>query len=278
MGIDVLPAINESCPSYIDFITGSNGVLRHWLRYGIGGWRLDVVDELPDEFVEKIREAVKSEDPDAVVIGEVWEDASNKIAYSKRRRYFQGGELDSVMNYPLKNAIINLLRPISQNSCGKPLRFCGQLSEMRFGLPDEHFGHARYLSHFNGSWRENAPQQEEMSTAKLSAEQREVAVGRLKAASVLQFTLFGVPCIYYGDEIGMEGYADPFCRYPFAWDAMDTDLLAHYRKLSFIRKEMNVFKSSDYNELYADRDCMIFERRSEDELVVVCVNRGNNRF
>lgn len=278
-GIDVLPAINESCPSYIDFITGSSGVLRHWLRYGIGGWRLDVVDELPDEFVEKIREAVKSEDPDAVVIGEVWEDASNKIAYSKRRRYFQGGELDSVMNYPLKNAIINFVTTNNSEQLRQTIAVLRDnypkcVLDCLMNILGTHDTY-RILTALGGKMLHS---KEEMSTAKLSAEQREVAVGRLKAASVLQFTLFGVPCIYYGDEIGMEGYADPFCRYPFAWDAMDTDLLAHYRKLSFIRKEMNVFKSSDYNELYADRDCMIYERRSEDELVVVCVNRGNNRF
>ncbi len=89
-GIDVLPAVNENCPSYIDFITGENGVLRRWMKYPLGGFRLDVADELPDEFVAKIRSAVKSANGDAVVIGEVWEDASNKIAYSTRRKYFQG--------------------------------------------------------------------------------------------------------------------------------------------------------------------------------------------
>ena len=108
-GIDNLPAVNEECPSYADYITGENGVIRYWLKYSLGGFRLDVADELPDEFIEKIRQAVKAADPEAVVLGEVWEDASNKIAYSKRRKYFWGKELDSVMNYPLKDAIIQFI-------------------------------------------------------------------------------------------------------------------------------------------------------------------------
>ena len=97
-GIKTLPSVNENCKSYIDFITGKDGVIEYYTKLGIGGWRLDVVDELPDFFVEKIRSSAKTINKDAVIIGEVWEDASNKIAYGKRRKYFQGKELDSVMN------------------------------------------------------------------------------------------------------------------------------------------------------------------------------------
>lgn len=278
-GIDVLPALNESCPSYIEFITGEDGVLRRWLREGIGGWRLDVADELPDEFVEKIRTAVKSEDANAVIIGEVWEDASNKIAYSKRRRYFQGKELDSVMNYPLKNAIINFVttndtavfrQTVAMLRDNYPKTVLDSLMNI-LGTHDTF----RILTALGGV---SVHSKEEMSRTKLSEEQRRMSIERLKAASLLQFTVFGVPCIYYGDEIGMEGYADPFCRFPFAWDSMDQDLLEHYQKLSAIRKGLAVFKESDYHELYADKNCIVFERRTEQEVAVICVNRGNNRF
>ncbi|MDE6676401.1 MAG: glycoside hydrolase family 13 protein, partial [Clostridia bacterium] len=101
-GIETLPAVNERSKSYQNFIFGHDGVLKNWLRHGIGGWRLDVADELPDFFLEKLRTAVKEESPEALIIGEVWEDASNKISYDERRRYLLGTELDSVMNYPLK--------------------------------------------------------------------------------------------------------------------------------------------------------------------------------
>ncbi len=278
-GIDVLPAINESCPSYIEFITGEDGVLRHWLRAGVGGWRLDVADELPDEFVEKIRAAVKSESSEAVLIGEVWEDASNKIAYSNRRRYFQGNELDSVMNYPLKNAIIHFVTTNDSSMLRETIamlrdNYPKAVQDSLMNILGTH-DTFRILTALGGV---PVHSKEEMSRTHLNEQQYADAKEKLKTASLLQFTLFGVPCIYYGDEIGMEGYADPFCRFPFAWNKMDEDLLRHYKKLSRIRNSLNVFKDSAYTELYADKNCIVFERRTQSEVAVIGINRGSNRF
>ena len=278
-GIESLPAVNESCPAYVDFITGEGGVLRYWMKYPLGGYRLDVADELPDSFIEKIRATVKSADPDALVIGEVWEDASNKIAYGQRRRYLQGNELDSVMNYPLKDAIIHFI------STGKTDNFrqtvfmlldnypkCVLDSLMNIlGTHDT----VRILTALGGI---HVAGKDAMSVTVMDEDTRASALKKLKAAAVLQFTLFGVPCIYYGDEVGMEGYADPFCRMPFPWDDIDDDLLFHYKRLAKIRSKMSVFREGRYRELYADSQCIVYERRSEKEVAVVCMNCGYNKF
>lgn len=274
-GIDTLPAVNENSSSYQEFVFGENGVLHHWLRRGIGGYRLDVADELPDFFLEKLRCVVKEAFADAVIIGEVWEDASNKIAYSERRKYLQGGELDSVMNYPLKDAIIGFVKS------GKT----SQLRETLFMLMDNYpketldclmnilgtHDTARILTVFGGK---ECSDKDEMATTFLSESEKAVAKRKVMMAAVLQFTLPGVPCIYYGDENAMEGHRDPFCRRCFDWLYTDEELLAFYRKLGALRQKFGVFSEGEYGEVYADSSCLLYERRNSEEVVYIWVNNS----
>ncbi|MBR7178817.1 MAG: glycoside hydrolase family 13 protein, partial [Oscillospiraceae bacterium] len=110
---DTLPTVNKMHPSFLDYIIeAEDSVVAHWLCLGADGFRLDVVDELPDEFVLRLKKRIREIKPDALLIGEVWEDASNKCSYGSRRRYFVDGELDSPMNYPFRTAIINFMRKI----------------------------------------------------------------------------------------------------------------------------------------------------------------------
>ena len=121
-GIKTLPRVNKDVPSYQEFMSGEDGVIRHWLRAGASGWRLDVVDELPSAFLEKLTAAAKAEKPDALMLGEVWEDASNKIAYDERKNYFCGDKLDSVMNYPLRRGIIDYVREGDAQKLARPMQ------------------------------------------------------------------------------------------------------------------------------------------------------------
>ena len=278
-GIDVLPSVNESCVSYENFITGQEGVIRHWMRRGVSGFRLDVADELPDQFIEKIRASAKAVRDDALIIGEVWEDASNKIAYSKRRKYLQGTELDSVMNYPLKDAIIKFLKEedttaLRETICMLRDNYPKSVLDSLMNILGTH-DTARILTVLGGI---SACNKDEMSQITMPEEVKDRAKCALKIAAVLQFTLFGIPCIYYGDEIGMEGYGDPFCRHTFTWDNMDDDLLAFYRKLGSLRKNLSLFCDAEYIELYADKKCLVYERAKGKEQIIVAVNLGNNLF
>ena len=147
-GIDTLPAVNENAPAYRDFIIRvQDSVIRRWLRCGADGWRLDVADELPDDFIEEIRAAMEQEKPDSFLLGEVWEDGSNKIAYSRRRKYLLGWETHGLMNYPLRTAALDGGLP------GRHGGAAGELPPCRLLQRSEHSGHPRHAPHPDAAGR-----------------------------------------------------------------------------------------------------------------------------
>ncbi len=274
-GIKVLPAVDESNKDYIDFITGKNGVIEHYTKMGIGGWRLDVVDELPTNFVRSIRSAVKRNNKDAVIIGEVWEDASNKIAYGVRREYFLGKELDSVMNYPLKNAIINYAR----NGDAKLLSFT--VKEQIDHYPESVLNSLMNILSTHDTCRlitalcgadMSGKTKAEMSKASIPNNELLNAINKVKIASLLQFTLCGVPCIYYGDEAGMQGYIDPLNRRTYPWGKENKELISWYRFLGNIRKQYSCFAGGKFVEIYADNGAFVFERVDDNSELLIAVN------
>ena len=279
-GIETLPAIKESSESYQNFMFSENGVIKSWLKHGIGGYRLDVADELPGFFLKMLRKAAKDQDPDAVIIGEVWEDASNKIAYGERREYFQGEELDSVMNYPLKDAIINFLLSGNTNRLREVIAMLiDHYPKATLDSLMNHLGThdtARILTVLGGK---SCQSKEEMAVTHLSDSEKEAAKELLKMGAVVQFTLPGVPCIYYGDEIGMEGYSDPFCRGCFDWENGDRKLKSFYEQLGRVRHELiDIFRDGIYREVYATRTFLLYERRSDAGSAYIYVNRGTSQF
>lgn len=281
-GIDILPEVNENSEEYQRFIFDKGGVLKKWLGFGIGGYRLDVADELPDFFLKKLRKSVKEEDENAIIIGEVWEDASNKIAYSQRREYLQGYELDSVMNYPLKDGIIHYIQTGNAQELLHCIRvlinhYPKQTIDCLMNILGTH-DTARILTVLSGIYCQN---KDEMASerAYMSENAKKNAIEKLKMAAVLQFTLPGVPCIYYGDENGMEGHIDPFCRRCFDWDNLNTDLIGFYQKLGKIReKYRDIFKDGNFEEIRAEDGLLYYKREKNENSVYVYANNSEKNY
>lgn len=245
--IPTLPEVNKNNPHYNQFINGEKGVVRTWLHRGISGWRLDVADELPMHFLENIRTASKTEKSDAAIIGEVWEDASRKIAYGHLRSYCLGTTVDSVMNYPLRDALINFF--VGRINAAKLVRIINSLQEnypttffySLMNLPGSH-DRARILNVLSDYEYTSIPWKER-GKMKLSAKAKALGKSRLKKMLQIIFSLPGLPAIYYGDEAGMEGAADPFNRATFPWDNIDKELHEFTRDLVRKRHENPVLKT-----------------------------------
>lgn len=261
-GIDILPCTNKENEEFLSFICDE--VIKKWIDTGIYSWRLDVADELNDKMLDRIRKSAKEANPECLIIGEVWEDASNKIAYGQRRRYLQGKQLDSVMNYPFKNAIIDYVKTgdasIIKNTVEEILtnypKPCIDVLMNFLGTHDTR----RILTVLGCD--EFPKTKEEEAELKLSDEQYELAVKRLKPALALVMFLPGVPCIFYGDEAGAEGGRDPLNRRYFPWGKENTDILEYVRILGKIRAEHEDFKEGAFRLIYAENGVFAFERDS----------------
>ncbi len=278
---DTLPTVKKMDPAFVEYIiTGEDSVVAHWLKLGADGYRLDVVDELPNEFVKLLKDRIREIKPDALLIGEVWEDASNKEAYGVRRRYFVDGTLDSAMNYPFRTAILNFLR---ERDDGYHLRetvltiqenYPPQVFACNMNLLGTH-DTPRILTalvdDFDGS-------REEKARRKLSRSQRELAKERLLMASFLQYMLPGAPSLYYADETGMEGYKDPFNRRTYPWGAENQMLLAHYRQLGKLRKEQEALRLGALEFFQAGDQKIGFSRSYNGKTLRIYINRSSDSW
>ncbi len=274
-GIEILPEVNEDNSDFIEYITGKNGIARKWLKLGASGWRLDVADELPDEFLDEFRKAVKEEKADGLVLGEVWEDASNKSSYGKLRRYLLGKQLDSVMNYPFAGAVIDFIRDANAEL------FASRVMSIVENYPKEvldvlmnHLSTHDTMRAITALAGENCAYRDRKWQSTHSLDEREYHYGMklLMAASAMQFALPGVPTIYYGDEAGMQGYKDPFNRRCYPWGKENGELVEWYKKLGKIRNENSVFKDGRFEILSAVAGCVAFSRKNDDEAILVISN------
>ena len=263
-GVRDLPETNETDSGYREFINGAGGVVAHWLEMGASGWRLDVADELPDSFIKEVRARINETGDDALLIGEVWEDASNKISYDERREYLQGDELHGCMNYPLRSILLDYVNyTISSGFAAE------KLTSLKENYPrDAFYANLNLIGTHD---------RERIITAMAGEEDYESAVKKVRMLSSLQYALPGVPCIYYGDEVGLMGGTDPENRSGYPWGFENLDLGYHYRMLGLIYDEHPALKDGEFTMLSGrggiDDDVFAFVREGYDEKILVLANR-----
>lgn len=296
-GIDTLPNVWENNEAYTEFICGDEGVLHYWLSKGAAGFRLDVADELPDKFLNNLRKSVKRYGDDKIIIGEVWEDASNKESYGIKRRYLLGEQLDSVMNYPFREAIINFVKG------GTPRDFIYSIMTILENYPKPSIDILmnfvsthdieRAINRLAGDYCDDKSK-DWMAENYLSYEQYEKGKNMLKSAMALMFFLPGVPSIYYGDEAGLQGYKDPFNRRCYPWGNEDHELISYVSELSRVRKSIpnmkdgrTYFVINDGQTVderviaftrQGDVDYIIFVNRTEDTVKIQNISQILDRF
>jgi len=256
-GVDTMPNVWELTPSYLEYqVTAPDSTVRHWMRCGIAGWRLDVADELPDAFLRELRRVVLEENPEAVLLGEVWEDASHKVSYGARREYLLGQELDSVTDYPFREGVLDfLLGHIDARTLSR------RLESLRENYPRDIFyalmnmtgthDTIRLTTLLGGAPDTTGWTETQREAYRLSKAARELAEKRLRLFTLMQYTHPGMPTLYYGDEIGMEGLADPFNRGPFPWGKEGSGQTQWLIQLARLRKDHEALRNGDWHTLEA---------------------------
>ena len=280
-GFETLPTVNKSDESYRRYIlTGENAIVKRWLRRGASGWRLDVADELPVLFLRTLRKSVKSVDPDAAVLGEVWEDASNKVAYGQLRCYCLGDTLDSVMNYPLREGLIGFLlgeidayalkRRLDALYENYPAPFAAALMNL-LGSHDK----ARVINRLSGAEPENRPREQRAFTPLSDAEYERGKRRFIKAWRFL-CAMPGMPCLYYGDEAGAQGGDDPFCRGTYPWGHEDRALMEEIKRVNHARLKSRAAQNGSLELIAPDADTLTVVRRYESDELRVTLDRRDD--
>ena len=280
-GIEILPRINPDIPECREYFVGEGGVVDKYRKMGIYGFRLDVADELSDDFICKIKERLSCDSEDNILYGEVWEDASNKASYGHRRHYYLGDELDGVMNYPLRLGIIDYL---TGRGCDK-LGYA--MSDVTSNAPS-HILHTQMnllgthdterilsvLGDLDTSGMSNA----QLSRLHMDPGRRNMAVKRLILAYTILATMPGIPAIFYGDEAGLEGYRDPFNRMPYPWGKENRKLLEHYKAIGKIRNENPVYKEGEFSLLHLDNELLVFSRTDGIDSYITVINNSDREI
>lgn len=277
-GFKTLPNVNEMDEDYRRFILeDDDSVVRHWVKKGTSGWRLDVADELPGDFIEGIRSAIDAEKPGAYLLGEVWEDGSNKIAYSQRRRYLLGRQVHGLMNYPFRTALLNWL------AGGDAAVFRDSMETIRENYPPFAFYGAMNFLGTHDTARiltllgaEGTPKTKaERAAYRLSPTELARGLAKLRLAGMLLYSFPGSPTLFYGDEAGVQGFEDPLNRGAFPWGSEDAALTDFFRTLGQLRRTRESLHSGSLRYLLARGGALAIEREHGGERTVTALNAGD---
>ncbi|MBX3015126.1 MAG: glycoside hydrolase family 13 protein [Caldilineaceae bacterium] len=261
-GMPALPKFNIANPGVRDYLLG---VAHYWIDFGVDGWRLDVPEEIKDEaFWQDFRKVVKAANPDAYLVGEIWHAAQD---------WLRGDRFDAVMNYIFSRAALGFfaaetlrmdyhpggfhLTPLTAPAFAKTVEqmlslYPWPIIQSQLNLMDSH-DTARTLWMVNGD------------------------KSALRLCTLFQMTMPGAPCIYYGDEIGMTGATDPYCRAAFPWQdrpQWDEELLAFHRRAIAMRHAYPVLSQGDFETIYADHTIYAFRRTTASTSALIILNAG----
>lgn len=280
-GIEILPRINPNNPDCRAYFVGKNGVIEKYAKMGISGFRLDVADELSDEFISEIKRVLSENVEQSLLYGEVWEDASNKIAYDTRKKYYLGSELDGVMNYPVRVGIIDYLKnqgtdalyyALTEVTNNAPKR----IRDMQMNLLGTH-DTQRIITTLAGESSEGRSNRY-LATKRMNEEETALGVKLVKMAYSILATIPGIPAIFYGDEAGLEGYHDPFNRMPYPWGKENRELIDFYRRLGSIRRSSNIYKSGEFKLMFLDSNTLIYKRYEGKKALITVVNNARSEL
>jgi glycosidase len=273
-GFDTIPEVLEQAPVY-DLFTATDGVVGRWIAAGTAGWRLDVMDNLSHKFMRLIREATKVADPDALVLGEKWDDASI---------YLLGDQADSTMNYRFRRAVIGLINGDTADLDGAiagltPTQFRERMLGVMEDYPEPAWETLLNLVDSHDTTRilwTLAPGRDDPAE-KESPEALAEAKAKVRLVAAIQLTWPGMASIYYGTEAGLTGHDDPDDRRPYPWDAIDTELRDWYRTLGTLRADHEALRTGDLQFLAADDEAgtLAYLRATPEEAAITILNLGD---
>ena len=284
-GMTNLPVCNGYSKQWQDYILGIDGVIDKWFNLGIDGLRLDVADELTDEFIEKIRESVKRNKEDGFILGEVWKNPTRM-----NRGYIESGKgMDSVMNYLFVDSLIRYFKYedvtkldyiIKDIMCEYPKDTINTLMNFTSTHDISRAINIFSSNDFNGysewAWNLNNNDLEWCKNFKLTKEQYQKGKDMYEAYVFALTFLPGILSIFYGDEIGLEGIGNLANRKPFPWGKEDKELLEFFRYIGSIRNKEKFLEQANLNIIDINKNYLMFERENNDSSILVAVNRTDN--